>query len=67
MPWEFVRLRKSADILPMELDKRIKVTARYQVQVGPRKTIRCVRVRVHAGLSLHFSQAEFDRLFEPEK
>jgi len=64
--WEFVTLRKGADILPRELGRKIKVTARYQVQISPRKLIQCVRVRIHSGLVLHFSKTEFDRLFEPD-
>jgi hypothetical protein len=43
-----------------------KVTARYEVQVEPSVSVRCVRVRSSYranALVLHFSEAEFKRLF----
>jgi len=61
-----VELRKPSSLFPA--DTRWKVTARYTVQVSPRKNLDCVRVHGYFGngYTLHLSEAEFKRLFKKE-
>ena len=68
--WEFVKLRKPEG--PAAYHGRWKITARYSVQVGRKKMMKCVRVRQgghDVGSTgkpvLHFSLVEFEKLFEP--
>lgn len=42
-----------------------KVTARYVVRLGDGGTLACVRVRCGIGPVLHFTEDEFERMFEP--
>lgn len=43
---------------------RWKVTATFTLRTGPDTEVRCIRVRApNCGQTLHFSVAEFDRLF----
>ena len=62
--FEVVYLREPFGTIPP--GAQWKVTARYNVQLGPETLVRCVRVRVHhkcMALVKHFSEAEFERLF----
>ena len=47
-----------------ELRSHWKVTARFSLQVGEGQSVRCVRVRMGCGPSLHYTEEEFERLFE---
>lgn len=46
---------------------RWKVTARYSVRVNATTDLACVRVRGPGGHAMHFTLAEFNRLFRPSK
>lgn len=62
--FEMVYLREPLDAIPA--NAQWKVTARYNVQLGPGRLVRCVRARAHymgVGLVRHFTEAEFERLF----
>jgi uncharacterized protein (DUF1684 family) len=51
-------------------DTHWKVTARYTIQIASKDHVECVRVRGYVGpatVVMHFSQAEFERLFAPVK
>jgi hypothetical protein len=58
--YEFATFRDKASPLAGEW----KVTARYELHNGG-PAIRCIRLRRGLGPVLHFSEAEFSRLFEP--
>jgi hypothetical protein len=59
-----VRFRKGY-LVPGVTAEKCKVTARYLVHLGNGKVLPCVRVHVFhgAGICLHFSEKEFNKLF----
>lgn len=61
---EMVKLRKRAQFIPD--DAHWKVTARYTVDCGRDKFLRCVRVASYSrgGYNvLHFTEEQFNKLF----
>jgi hypothetical protein len=64
-PYEMYRLKSRMG--PIATDVRWKVTARFEIQMSATKRVKCVRLHCYAtsvGFTLHFSEAEFDRLFK---
>jgi hypothetical protein len=60
------RLKKRFGLIPS--DAKWKVTARYELLLSPNRRVQCVRLHCYwggsgVGITLHFSKAEFDRLF----
>lgn len=58
---EIVTLRGS---LPSTHATQGKVTARFELWMGPEDSVRCVRVRMGVGPTYYFTDEEFNRLFE---
>lgn len=56
------KLKGDAGVLPA--DTRWKITGRFDLRVSARETLKCVRVHcyVGAGLTIHFAEAEFNRV-----
>jgi hypothetical protein len=64
-PFEMCRLRAKGGLIPKS--RRWKVTCRYEIQISARKLVSAVRVRCfHSGAAvvMHFTETEFNRLFE---
>ena len=59
---EMVRPRKPIPVFAS--GGRWKVTARYSVRVSGTTELACVRVRGPGGHAMHFTLAEFNRLFK---
>lgn len=69
VPYEMCRLKSRLG--PIATDARWKVTARYEIQMSATKRIKCVRLHcflaTSGGFTMHFSEAEFARLFRSAK
>ena len=64
-PFVLCRLRAEGGLIPKS--RRWKVTCRYEIQISARKLVPAVRVRCfHSGAAvcMHFTEIEFNRLFE---